>query len=232
MSKRWAIACDPKLLERIARQEQAKGEKGVLLEQRASAKSGKRDAASAAGNSAVRQGPSQAVKRAKKVAENNQDSRKDSMSYCAKSGTLTIVFAGAQLLSLNTSLRMHDAMSTQLKSTWLKRIEALTLTHPLVFKEWRDGATFPLIVEEVYATGEGSCLDVESVTAACKPIIDSLVRIGYVPDDSPQFIAQPIGYTYKQKPHGVVICFRPAPRPWGAVSDATMAVAKLIPPLS
>ncbi|MEF0314249.1 hypothetical protein PX116_22425, partial [Pseudomonas aeruginosa] len=82
---------------------------------------------------------------------------------------------------------------------------------------------------EVYATGEGQCLDVESVVAACKPVIDALVRTRFLPDDSSQYIAQPIAYTYRQRNNGLVLVLRPAPKPWGLVSDTTIELAQAIP---
>ena len=89
-----------------------------------------------------------------------------------------------------------------------------------------------MVVEEVYATGENNCLDVESVTAACKPIIDALVRMRFIPDDSPVYIAQPIAYTFRQKNNGLVLVLRPAPKPWGEISDSTIDRARLIPPIT
>lgn len=230
MGKRWPIASDPKLLERIARQEQARGSKGVPLKINAAHVL---DSPPSKGgcDPAERKNPSQAVRRASKVAENNQDSRRDTMVYSADTNTLSIVLPGAQLLGLNVSLRMHDARSTKLKTTWLKRIEALMLTNIRTYDEWKKRAVFPLVVEEVYATGESACLDVESVTAACKPIIDALVRMRFIPDDSRDYICQPIGYTYRQRPHGLVITLKPSPKPWGLISDATMEIARRIPAL-
>jgi hypothetical protein len=174
--------------------------------------------------------PSAAAKRAKKVALANQDSRMDTLHYDSTNNTLTIVLVGAELLSLNTTLRLHNAKQTQLKATWLKRIEALMLTNMFTYDLWKQnqGRAFPLVVEEVYATGESNCLDVESVTAACKPIIDALVRVRFLPDDKPEFIAQPIAYTFRQHNNGLVLVFRPAPKPWGEISDSTMERARSI----
>lgn len=226
MGGRWPIASDPKLLARIAEQERkrktgAQGEsptsllppkQGVGLPEERGKKSS-----------------SDATKRAKKVALNNQDSRLDSMHYDEAANSLTIVLVGAELLSHNLSLRMHNAKTTQLKATWLKRIEALMLTNMKIYDLWKQRATYPLVVEEVYATGENVCLDTESVTAACKPIIDALVRVRFIPDDKPEFIAQPIAYTYRQINKGLVLVLRPAPKPWGEISDATMDCARVMP---
>lgn len=231
MGKRWAIASDPKLLARISEQEQKRGGGAVVAAQPLislmggegvdQAKSGKKQ-------------PSAATKRAQKVAINNQDSRRDSVHLDEESTSLTIVLAGAELLSHNTALRMHHAKQSKLKTTWLKRIEALMILNIGVYDRWKALAamSFPLVVEEVYATAQVSCLDVEAVTAACKPIIDALVRTRFIPDDSPEFIAQPIAYTYRQQPSGLVLVLRPAPKPWGMISDSTMDVARLIPALA
>jgi len=175
-------------------------------------------------------GPSAATKRAQRVALNNQDSRRDSLSYDEVENTLTIVLAGAELLSHNVSLRMHNAKTTQLKSTWLKRMEALMVMNLTVYDSWKKNLhrAFPLLVEEVYATGEAHCLDVESVYAGCKPIIDALVRTKFIPDDKVEFIAQPIAYTYRQLNKGLVLVLRPAPKPWGLIDDRTMQIAKSI----
>ena len=222
MGTRWAIAKDPKLLERIARQEEAKG-RGESV--------GKLPLLPSEKVVEAKKPPSKAVARATKVATNNQDSRRDSMSFCPQSASLTIVLAGAQLLSHNTSLRMHDAKTSKLKATWFKRIEALMLTNLEIYDRWKTSARFPLIVEEVYATPEANCLDVEAVTAGCKPIIDALVRTRFIPDDSVEFIAQPIVYTFRQRPHGLILRLKPAPKPWGAISDVAMEAAKAIPAL-
>ncbi len=220
MGKRWAIAGDPKLLARIAMQEQGRGLREHKDAERPEAKG------SAELGGAVKSADSAAVKRARKVAINNQDSRLDSMHYDESSKSLTIVLTGAMLLSFNVSLRMHDAKSTQIKKTWLKRIEALKLTNKATFDRWRAGVTYPLLVEEVYATREISCLDIEAVVAACKPIIDSLVKLQFIPDDSREYIAQPLGYTYRQAHNGLVLTLRPSPKPWGLISESTMNVAK------
>ena len=221
MGKRWAIASDPQLLARIAEQESRKGAKSggarCSLPQLESS-----------GNAPVKKEPSAATKRATKVALANQDSRLDSLHFDPLSNTLTIIFVGAELLSLNTTLRLHDAKLTRLKATWVKRMEALMLTNLTTYDLWKQSqaSAFPLIVEEVYATRENNCLDVESVTAAFKPIIDALVRVGFLPDDKPEYIAQPIAYTYRQPNNGLVLVFRPAPKPWGEISDSTMERAK------
>lgn len=228
MGSRWAIASDPKLLARIAEQEQRRVGGNPISNSKPSLGS-----ESAALTQPQKKQPSAATKRAQKVAINNQDSRMDSLRYDEAFNTLTIVLAGAELLSLNTALRMHHAKQAQLKTTWLKRIEALMILNIGVYDRWkvRQGSAFPLIVEEVYATGAGNCLDVESVTAACKPIIDALVRTRFIPDDSPQYIAQPIAYTYRQQPSGLVLVLRPAPKPWGEILDSTMDVARGMPVL-
>ncbi len=230
MGKRWAIASDPQLLARIAEQERTKGERGRTGANVAIPKLGTEVVGQPL---AEKKKPSAASKRAQKVALNNQDSRRDSLHFDAESTTLKIVFAGAELLSLNTSLRMHLAKQGQLKTTWLKRVEALMILNLGVSDLWKanQALAFPLIVEEVYATGAVNCLDVESVTAACKPIIDALVRTRFIPDDSPEFIAQPIAYTYRQKPSGLVLVLRPAPKPWGLISESTMDLARNIPEL-
>jgi len=229
MGKRWAIASDPKLLARIAAQEQTKSavrENKRAFSAHAAPAGEHREPASA------RQ-PSAATQRAKRVAVNNQDSRKDAIQYDPVSNTLTITLAGAQLLGENISLRMHNAKATQLKKTWLKRIEALMLLNIGVYDRWKANQerAFPLIVEEVYATSERHCLDVESVCAACKPIIDALVRTRFIPDDKSEYIAQPIAYTFRQPNNGLVLVFRPAPKPWGAIQDSTIELARLIPTL-
>ncbi|MPQ69270.1 hypothetical protein [Pseudomonas sp. MWU12-2323] len=226
MGKRWAVASDPKLLARIAEQDRLKGAQSAPPHTSALTKLGL-DASPGAG----KKEPSYATRRAQKVALNNQDSRLDSLHYDEACNTLTIVLVGAELLSHNTSLRMHSAKTTKLKTTWLKRIEALMLTNLTVYDRWKENqkGAFPLVVEEVYATGENNCLDVESVTAACKPIIDALVRTRFIPDDSPDYIAQPISYTFRQPNNGLVLVLRPAPKPWGEISDSTMDRARLIP---
>lgn len=231
MGKRWAIASDPKLLARIAEQERKSGAKRGMgtypsVPEPASEVRPQAEAAK------PRQ-PSAATQRAKKVALNNQDSRKDTLSYDPESNTLTLVLAGAQLLSQNVLLRMHDAKATQLKTTWLKRIEGLMMLNIETYDLWKQNQarSFPFIVEEVYATSESNCLDVESVGAACKPIIDALVRTRFIPDDRSEYIAQPIAYTFRQPNGGLVLVFRPAPKPWGVIDDSTMELARQMPRL-
>lgn len=221
MGKRWAVASDPKILARIAEQERLRG---IVAKPEVKMRSD---------SGSQPKPPSVATQRARKVAINNQDSRQDSVHYDEALNTLTIVLAGAELLSLNTSLRMHNAKQTQLKTTWLKRIQALMLTNLAVYDRWkvRQRDAFPLVVEEVYATGENNCLDVESVCSAFKPIIDALVRVQFIPDDTPEYIAQPIAYTYRQANKGIVMVLRPAPKPWGVILSSTMDVARHMPKL-
>ena len=230
MSKRWGIASDPKLLARIAEQEMRKGRGGAQTAQAPKPMFGSEGEAAAR---PAKKEPSAATKRVQKVALNNQDSRRDSLHFDEGTGTLTIVLAGAELLSLNTALRLHHAKQAQLKETWFKRIQALMLLNIGVYDLWKGRAlAYPLLVEEVYATCAARCLDTESVAAACKPIIDALVRTHFIPDDSLEYIAQPIPYTFRQKEaSGLVLVLRPAPQPWGLISESTMEVARSIPAL-
>nr|WP_142990313.1 hypothetical protein [Pseudomonas aeruginosa] len=226
MSRRWGIANDPKVLARIAEQERRRGGGAARTAEHPS-NSAK---ASIERGGAAKQ-PSAATVRAKKVALNNQDSRLDTLHYDEAENTLTLVFPGAELLNQNVALRMHNAKTSMLKATWIKRLEALMILNLPVYDLWKvnQQRSYPFIVEEVYATGEGQCLDVESVVAACKPVIDALVRTRFLPDDSSQYIAQPIAYTYRQRNNGLVLVLRPAPKPWGLVSDTTVELAQAIP---
>jgi hypothetical protein len=228
MSRRWAIANDPKVLARIAEQERRKGEGAAQ-----SITHGKAVAAPIAEQGRGPRQQSAATVRAKKVALNNQDSRLDSLHYDEASNTLTLVFPGAELLNQNVALRMHNAKTSMLKATWIKRLEALMILNMPVYDLWKTNQkrSYPFIVEEVYATGEGQCLDVESVVAACKPVIDALVRTQFLPDDSSHYIAQPIAFTYRQRNNGLILVLRPSPKPWGLVSDATIELAQSIPRL-
>ncbi|MCF5371315.1 hypothetical protein [Pseudomonas syringae] len=228
MGKRWAIATDPGLLARVAEQERKKGAQCAAPQ---SSQMRKLEIETAQAG-AIKKEPSAATKRAQKVALNNQDSRLDTLHYDEALNTLTIVLVGAMLLSHNTSLRMHDAKQTKLKTTWHKRIEALMLTNMAIYERWKVNQknAFPLIVEEVYATGEHMCLDTEAVVASCKHVIDALVRVQFIPDDKPEFIAQPIAYTFRQPNNGLVLVLRPAPKPWGEIWDSTMEIARCIPP--
>lgn len=230
MSRRWGIASDPKLLARIAEQEMRKGRGGAQTAQAPNPMFGSEGGAAAR---PAKKEPSAATKRVQRVALNNQDSRRDSLHFDEGTGALTIVLAGAELLSLNTALRLHHAKQAQLKETWFKRIQALMLLNIGVYDLWK-GRTlaYPLLVEEVYATCAARCLDTESVAAACKPIIDALVRTHFIPDDSLEYIAQPIPYTFRQPDaSGLVLVLRPAPQPWGLISESTMEVARSIPAL-
>jgi hypothetical protein len=227
MTKRWPITSDPKFLTRVAEQER-RNERAIHA-----VVSPKPKIAREGGGEPARAkvGLSAATKRAQRVALNNQDSRRDSLSYDEVENALTIVLAGAELLSHNVSLRMHNAKTTQLKSTWSKRMEALMVMNLSAYDRWKKNQhrAFPLLVEEVYASGEAHCLDVESVYAGCKPIIDALVRTKFIPDDKVEFIAQLIAYTYRQPNKGLVLVLRPAPKPWGLINDRTMQIAKSIP---
>lgn len=217
MSKRWAVANDPKLLERIKVQERAKTQKPG---------STKKTTDAPANGISAKAKQSNAMSRIEKVAEQNRDSRFDFISFSESDQSLTIGFVSAMLISLNVSLRMHDAKSTILKSIWQERVRALVLTNRPVCAAWLKHVKYPVIVEEIYATTEANCLDVESVTAGCKPIIDALVKGGLLPDDSPKYVAQPIGFTYRQPRGGVVITLRQTDKPWGAINDQTIRVAE------
>jgi hypothetical protein len=169
---------------------------------------------------------SKAVDRLKRVQHANQDGRRDSMRLDRESRVLTVSFPGAKLLSLNTMLRVHDAKATSLKATWLKRIEALMYENRDLYNEWRQTAVYPLLVEEIYITGESSLLDHESVSAACKPVIDAFVSNGFLPDDDPKHVAQPLPYTERGETPGLVISFRPTEHPWGLISEATIRASR------
>jgi hypothetical protein len=134
------------------------------------------------------------------------------------------------LLSLNIMLRMHDAKGTGLKRTWQKRVEALMLENRQVFEQWRLSATYPIVIEEVYITGESCLLDNEAVCAACKPIIDAFVSYGFIPDDSPKYVAHPIPFTERGRFPGLLIRFRPSPRAWGLIDDKTILHARAMTP--
>ncbi len=215
---RAAFANDPRFMARIAAQA---GEATPLNRQKL--------APAKVEEPATKQ-KSASTKRAEKVAEQNKESRFDSLHYSPEDGVLTAVLAGAAILGLNPMLRMHDAKASKLKQTWRKRIEALMYENRPTYDAWRESARFPLIVEQVYITAESACLDTEAVCAGCKPIVDAFVRAGFLPDDDTKHIAHPIPYTRRGANSGIVICFRPAPAPWGLVNSATMAVADKIPP--
>ncbi len=168
---------------------------------------------------------SKAGLRAKKVVAQNMESRFDRVRLDEATGVLVATFTGAALLGLNIMLRMHDAQGTSLKNTWFKRVQALTYDNHEVFSKWRDTVNFPLIVEEVYVTAESTPLDSESVCAACKPIIDSFVRCGWLPDDSTRYISHPIPYTFRGANSGVIITLRPSPEAHGLISATTIEAA-------
>lgn len=214
---RSAFASDPKFMERIANQ--LKLDSGQPPHQ----------PEATAQPSAPEKKPSKATLRLKKVQHANMDGRLDSMAFDAASGVLTVCFPGAKLVSLNIMLRVHDAKATSLKTTWFKRVECLRYLQKDVFEEWGRSARFPLVVEEVYITGEANLLDNESVAAACKPVIDAFVYNGFLPDDSPAYVAHPLPYTSRGTAPGLVICFRPTVRAWGLIEDSTIQVATSLP---
>jgi hypothetical protein len=221
LNHRAAFTNDPKLMARIATQLAA----------------GNNPPASPVPSAQVVEEPpkksvSAATKRANRVREQNMESRYDTVSFCPATGALTVVLAGAALLSLNVSLRLFDAKATSLKKTWKERIRALHYENPAVFRQWKESAKYPVIVEEVYITGESQCLDSESVTASCKPIIDSLVVAGILPDDDPRHIVHPIPYTKRGANPGIVIRLYPAPGDHGLITQAAMEAAHSIPLVS
>ncbi|WP_429380392.1 hypothetical protein [Pseudomonas laurylsulfatiphila] len=171
-------------------------------------------------------GPSNATKRLQKVREANKESRQDCLVYDPLTNTLCVLFPGAMLLSLNIMLRLHDAQGTGLKKTWQKRIEALMYEHKAIYERWRNAATYPVVIEEIYITAESSLLDHEAVSAGCKPIIDAFVKNGFLPDDSPAYVAHPIPYTERGSSAGLLIRFRPSPRPWGLIQDEAISHAR------
>lgn len=216
---RAAFANDPRLMARIAAQ-QAKG--GI--------NSSQPDAAPAAiEDTPATKSPSAATKRADRVREQNMESRYDTASFCQATGALTVVLAGAALLSLNVSLRLFDAKATKLKKTWKERIRALLYENQDVFRQWHANAKYPVIVEEVYITGESQCLDSESVAASCKPVIDAFVVAGILPDDNPAHVVHPIPFTKRGSNPGVVIRLYPAPSEHGLITQAAMEAAHSIP---
>lgn len=230
MGKRWAIASDPALLARIEKQEQSRAARGLQKEQvPPQAGEGRVRPQNGDSGAGSDRKPSQARLRSQKVALNNQDSRADFASYCAATNSLMMVFPRAMILGLNTSLRMHDAHQTKLKTTWFKRVEAMRYLWASEVQQWIESATYPVIIEEIYATSENICLDVEGFTSGCKPIVDALVHNGILPDDSPKYVAQPLGYTFRQKNRGVVIRLVPTTKAWGRIDDSSIDAAKAIP---
>lgn len=214
---RAAFSNDTKFLERLARQ-------GVHL-------SAGRAVEPSVSSAEIDQGSpprkeSQATKRMRKVREANMDGRGDRLVYDPISNSLTAYFPGALLLSLNVMLRMHDASSTALKTTWTKRVEALRLQARSTLNDWTANAAYPVLVEEVYITPESNLLDHESVAAACKPILDAFVVNGFLPDDNGRFIAQPLAFTERGTESGLLIRFRPSPKPWGLIEDTTIEQAR------
>ncbi|SED32779.1 hypothetical protein SAMN05216178_6800 [Pseudomonas saponiphila] len=206
---RAAFAADPSFLARIAH-----------------TKSGTNAASVAADQKLPKREPSKAVLRAKKVQEANKDGRYDAVVSDESLGTLTFIFSGAMLLSLNVSLRMHDAKASALKDTWKKRVQAVVLENRALIYAWQQRCRFPLIVEEVYITAESALLDTEAVAAACKPIIDALVFNQVVPDDNCKFICQPLAYTERGPSPALLISFKPSPKPWGFIDDASVELAR------
>ncbi|HHH9441235.1 TPA: hypothetical protein ACP32N_003172 [Pseudomonas aeruginosa] len=212
---RAAFAQDPRFQERIARQLQAGPGTPAPQSEKAVDEP-----------SLSKRKPSKATERLTRVQHANQDGRKDSIKLDTLNRVLTVTFPGAKLLSLNNMLRVHDAKATALKATWFKRIEALMYMNQALYAAWRQAMVFPLLVEEIYITGESRLLDHESVSAACKPVIDAFVANGFLPDDDPKHIAQPLPYTERGETSGLIICFRPTDRPWGLISDNTIRAAR------
>jgi hypothetical protein len=209
---RNAFGNDPRFLERLAKQ-------GISL-------GGEPETASTPTESVTPKAPSNATKRLQKVQEANKESRQDCLLFDPVSKSLCALFPGAMLLSLNIMLRLHDAQGTGLKKTWQKRIEALMYEHKAAYDQWREAAAYPLVIEEIYITAESSLLDHESVSAGCKPIIDAFVMNGFLPDDSPAYVAHPIPYTERGSSAGLLIRFRPSPRAWGLIQDETIMHAR------
>lgn len=174
----------------------------------------------------TKRGPKTAARIAR-VQANNMDGRCDVLTIDPVKGDLTVYFPGAMLLSLNTMLRVHNAKTTALKATWLKRVEALKLSNLAEFSLWTQSVSrYPVVVEEVYITGESHVMDHESVAAACKPILDAFVQNGFLPDDSGQFIAQPLAYSERGAAFGLMIRFRPVPNRWGHIECEAIVNAR------
>lgn len=169
---------------------------------------------------------SKATTRARAVRDANMDGRSDSIHLDSGAGSISFLFPGAKLLGLNTMLRMHNADASSLKETWYQRIRAVTLENSEVLQLWQQVATYPLIVEEVYITGESLLLDNESVVGSCKPVIDALVRNGVIPDDNIKVLCQPLGFTERGPSPSLLIRFKRSPKPWGFIEDETISMAR------
>lgn len=209
---RNAFGNDPRFLERLAKQ-------GLSL-------GGGPEAGSTPAERVTPKAPSNATKRLQKVREANKVSREDCLLYDPETKSLCALFPGAMLLSLNIMLRLHDAQSTGLKKTWEKRIQGMMYEHKAAYDQWRAAAAYPVVIEEIYISAETSLLDHESVSAACKPVIDAFVKNGFLPDDSPAYVAHPIPYTERGSSAGLLIRFRPSPRSWGLIQDETITHAR------
>lgn len=214
-SHRSAFASDPKFLERLAKQ----GVSPNVLTAASPPLGGSTQPS-------ARKSESKATTRMRKVREANMDGRNDRFEFDPVTKSLSVFFPGALLLGLNLMLRVHDAKSTSLKVTWVKRIEAMKVEGMPIFKDWLAHAEYPVIVEEIYITPEVRLLDHESVAAACKPILDAFVVNGFLPDDNGQFIAHPLAFTERGQHHGLLIRFKPTPKPWGLIDDDTMLRAR------
>lgn len=219
---RTAFATDPKFLARLAKQ-------GVSVEGTASSVGGGSMSPTTTSSEPAKPArkESQATSRMRKVRDANMDGRRDRLAYDAVTNSLTAFFPGAMLLSLNVMLRLHNAKGTSLKTTWLKRVEALRLESNAEFHAWMANAQYPVVVEEIYITPESNLLDHESVEAACKPIIDAFVVNGFLPDDNGRFIAHPMAFTERGEASGVFIRFKPTTKPWGLIDDRSVDQARM-----
>lgn len=222
-SHRSAFAADPKFIERLAKQ-------GIVVQGEARSKPSTLEGALLTSDAVTTDGSklkeNPAISRMRKVREANMMSQNDRASYDPVTNALTVCFPGALLLGLNTMLRLHHAQSTALKATWVKRVQAIRLENPLVYRAWVDSVTYPVIVEEIYISPEANLLDHESVTAACKHILDAFVVNGFIPDDNGKVISQPLPYTERGSASGLVLRFRPSPRPWGYIDDSSILLAR------
>lgn len=216
---RLAFTADAKFLERLAKQGIAVGSSPIPAPSPANIKRGEQPPDAPPKES-------RAKARMRKVREANMESRQDRLIYDNATNSLSVYLPGALLLGLNVMLRVHDASSTSLKATWLTRIEALRLEWPSQYSAWLKNVTYPLVVEEVYISPESRLLDHESVTAACKPILDAFVANGFLPDDNGRVISQPLPFTERGTDSGLLIRFRPSPRPWGYIDDWTIEQAR------
>jgi len=118
----------------------------------------------------------------------------------SSSDEILLVFSGAVLISNNDLLRVHNITVGKYKKSWQHRVSAIlkdVIVNQPYFSE-------PVQVEFAHFVSHGRYMDFDGIVGAFKYVLDALVKVGVVHDDSVNYVPLVVPIQFKGEPKLIV----------------------------